>query len=97
MQKRVIIKSLKSDKGRLDSQGNVEVIFKVSSNDTRITLEQELILTKSQDGWTAKMPMDKFPPQETATDSALKLADWMEKMAAAIKDHDFDLIDLNKL
>lgn len=43
------------------------------------------------------MPMDDFPAQTTVTAAAWKLADWMERMAAAIREATFDEINLNNL
>lgn len=93
----IILKSLTSDKGLRDSTGKVEAIFTVGHDNSKATVDQDLILTNSGAGWTAQMPILDFPEQKTATEAAHKLAEWMEKLAAAIRAGNFNEINLNKL
>jgi hypothetical protein len=97
MTTRVAIKSLVSEKGLYFESGKVEVRFVIGHDNGRTTLEQELILTNDGSGWMAQMVMNDFPREKTITASAWKLADWMERMAIAIKDNTFDQINLNGL
>ena len=91
----VFIKSLISERKYRDIRGKVEARYAVVFDNSETTLEQELVLTHDGDGWVASMNMDDFPAQRTVTASAWKLAEWMEKMAKAIKDNTFDGINLN--
>jgi len=68
--------------------------FRMSHNNGTTTLEQELILDRAEKGWTAEMDMSDFSPQLTATRAAHKLADWMERMAIAIRSSEFDKVEL---
>ncbi|MFZ2452624.1 MAG: hypothetical protein WAW36_19115 [Methylovulum miyakonense] len=94
---KIILKSINSEKGFYNSNGNVVAIFSAAHSDGVITVEQDLVLKQIDSKWIAEMPMLDFPPQKTITDAAWKLADWMEKMAAAIKASTFDEINLNNL
>lgn len=71
------------------------VTFNIRHNNSDTTLDQDLILKKSADGWMAYMEMVDFPHQKTITESAHKLAEWFERMAQAIKTHEYDALDLN--
>lgn len=93
----VAIKSLMSDKGLYSANGKVEVRFVIGHNNGTTTVEQELLLINDGSGWMAQMIMDDFPRQKTITAAAWKLADWMERLAIAIKDNTFDQINLNNL
>ena len=95
---RVAIKSLFTDKGLYGSDGKtVTAIFDVGHNNGTTTLKQELILTQVHDGWVASMDMSDIPPSKTITASAWQLAEWMERMAEAIKANTFDQININSL
>jgi hypothetical protein len=94
---KIVLKSLISDRGLYDSTGKVEAVFTVGHDNSTRTVTQDLILTNSDSGWSAQMPMQDFPKQKTTTAAAWKLAEWMEKMALAIKDNTFDSINLNDL
>lgn len=53
-------------------------------------LDQNLVITGNSryGGYTAKMDMDGFPDDfGTEREAALKLAEWMQRMGAAIEDH----------
>ena len=71
------------------------VTFSIKHNNNSTTLDQDLILKKSADGWTAYMEMVDFPPQKTITESAHKLAEWFERMACEIRAHEYDSLNLN--
>lgn len=94
---KVVLKSLTSDRGLYDSTGKVEAVFTVGHDNSTHTVTQDLILTNSGSGWSAQMPMLDFREQKTITAAAYKLADWMEKMAVAIRENTFDSINLNNL
>lgn len=98
MQKKVVLKSVKKDlKGVVPANMGAEVVYNVSHNDLKVTVEQDLILRRDPEGWAAEMPMDGFPKQVSAKDAALKLAEWMEKMAEAIRSGEYENIDLRNL
>ena len=97
MSTRVVLKRLESEKGLYNQDGRVVAVFTVGSDNQKSTLDQDLTLTQTEKGWTAEMPMLDFPPQKTSTAAAWKLAEWMERMAQAIKDREFDQINLNGL
>lgn len=94
----VVIQSMRSSKGLFNvGAGVIEVVYLVGSNNGKSTLTQPLTLHWDNNGWTASMPMHDFPPQKTVTAAAWKLADWMERMAKAIKSRELDQINLNSL
>jgi hypothetical protein len=94
---KVVLKSVASDRGLYDSSSPVKAIFTVGHDNSTHTVTQDIVLTLSDSGWSAEMPMLDFPKQKTITAAAWKLADWMEKMAIAIKANEFDSINLNNL
>ncbi|EMH7336874.1 hypothetical protein [Serratia bockelmannii] len=59
------------------------------SRNTRTVVEQELII--KGEGmlrrYTADMRFDDFPSCGSEREAALKLADWMQRLGAAIEDH----------
>ena len=76
---------------------NISAKFHIRHEGEVLVVEQTLTLKRTHNEWIAEMPMDDFPPQKTATEAAIKLADWMEKMAVAIRGATFDTINLNEL
>jgi len=63
--------------------------YAVEQNNGTTSVEQDLTI-KAVDGlrgckWVASIAMDDFPPQESAHDAAHKLADWLERLASAIR------------
>lgn len=91
----VILKSIATNAAVRNKINKVKAVFLIIHDDGSVTVDHDLILTKTYKGWVAEMPLTNFPPQETVTASAWKLADWFEKMAAALKDNAFDSINLN--
>lgn len=75
----------------------IKATFLIVHDDANRTIDHDLILTKTSKGWIAEMQMTDFPAQETITESAWKLAEWMEKMAIAIKSSTYDSVNLNGL
>lgn len=71
--------------------------FNVAHNNGQTTVDQDLVLRRYGDGWSAEMSMEGFPEQKTATEAAHKLAEWFDRLAATIKRSEFDIIDLNNL
>lgn len=94
---RVVIQSLRSDAGPHSDPDTIEATYLVCSDNGSTTLSQPLTLRWDREGWVATMPMNDLPPQMTSTSAAWKLADWMERMAQAIKGREFDQINLNNL
>lgn len=63
--------------------------YTVEHNNGKTSVEQALII-RSIDGlfepaWVAEIELDGFPPQKTPADAAQKMADWFERLAAAIR------------
>lgn len=63
--------------------------YSVEHNNGETSVEQKMTIT-SQDGlfdpkWTATIEMLDFPLLDTPEQAAHKLADWMERLAAAIR------------
>lgn len=75
----------------------VTAVFNISHNNMKTTLDQDLLLTRTGDGWVARMDMQEFPAQKTITASAWKLAEWFERLATEIKATEFDTLNLNDL
>jgi len=63
--------------------------YMIEQNNGSTSVDQ-LLTISSVDGlfnpkWVAKLALDDFPPQETPKNAALKMADWLERLAAAIR------------
>ena len=97
MSTKTVLKSVVTNAAVREQVSEIKAIFLIAHDDGTVTLDQDLILTKTPKGWTAEMLMENFPPQKTVTASAWKLAEWMEKMAVAIKASEYDSINLNGL
>ena len=98
MSTKVVLKNLDAAKELYDNQNSVTVTFIVGHNNGKTTLTQDLVLTKSIDGWTPSMDvMIGVEPSKTITAAAWKFAECMERMAEAIKDNTFDEININNL
>jgi hypothetical protein len=93
----VFLRSIETNRTVFNAGGAITAKFVVGHDNSSATVDQMLILKRDREGWTAEMPMDGFPPQKTANDAALKLADWMERMAVAIKHGTYDEIYINIL
>lgn len=70
--------------------GNPHIyVYKVEQNNGTTSVDQQLIIKASgssiKAGWSASIVFDDFPAQSSGKDAALKLADWMERLAAAIR------------
>ncbi|AJJ64997.1 putative Gp44 domain protein [Yersinia aldovae 670-83] len=50
-------------------------------------LEQEMVIHGNVHGYTAEAVITEFPHMETEKAAALKLADWLKRMALAIEGH----------
>ncbi|MDA5482879.1 hypothetical protein PGS49_19835 [Yersinia intermedia] len=50
-------------------------------------LEQEMVIHGNVYGYTAEAVITEFPYMETEKAAALKLADWLKRMALAIEGH----------
>lgn len=94
---KVLLKTLTSEKSLFNSDGKIEARFIIGHCNGATTVEQELVLESGGFGWLAQMSMNDFPRQKSVTAAAWKLADWMERMAAAIREHEFDQININSL
>jgi hypothetical protein len=77
--------------------GILMVKFNIAHNNGETTVDQDLILRKTGYGWTADMKMEEFPELKTITAAAWKLAEWLERLGAEIKRHEFDVINLNSI
>ncbi len=67
--------------------------YSVEQNNGKTSVEQTLTI-RSSDGlfepqWIAEITLNDFPPQQTPSDAADKLADWMERLAAAIRSGEY--------
>ena len=65
--------------------GNECAEFQVMHSNGVTTLEQKLYIEKQFGKWTASIAFDDFPEQESGEDAALKLAEWMDRLAKAIR------------
>jgi len=73
-------------------KGVVRIVFKAIHESDETTLSQELVLVKDCGLWTAGIQMDDFPQMPTAGAAVEKLADWLERMALAIRSRDYESI-----
>lgn len=74
--------------------------YLVSHDNGTTTLEQTLVIQKQKQSgspsWISEMQMNDFPAQDTQEDSALKLAEWLERMAKVIRSGNYiELSDSN--
>ena len=72
--------------------------YMVEQNNGKTSVEQRMTIF-SVDGlfdprWCAQIETDDFPAQETPTNAANKLADWLERLASAIRAGDY--IDIER-
>ena len=63
--------------------------YLVEQNNGKTSVEQKMKIS-SVDGlfdprWVASIEFDDFPAQETTTNAVNKLADWLERLAGAIR------------
>ena len=63
--------------------------YLVEQNNGNTRVEQSLIIS-SIDGlfdpkWIAEIKLDDFPPQKSPEEAAKKFADWLERLAGAIR------------
>jgi len=76
---------------------DVKAVFVVMHDNATTTLDQELHLTRTYEGWKAEIKMDDMPHSKTVTAAAWKTAEWLERLAKAIKSGTYDQINLNGL
>ena len=67
--------------------------YLVEQNNGKTSVEQKMKIS-SIDGlfdprWVASIELEDFPAQETTTNAANKLADWLERLAGAIRTGDY--------
>ena len=79
-----------------------EFSYSVEHNNGTTSLEQTLVIQGLDHlfspRWVASIKFDEFPPQQSPELAALKLAEWMERLAAAIRSGKFaEYIDSNFL
>lgn len=65
----------------------------VSHDNGSTTVSQRMVLDQFSRGWKASMDMDDIPEMQSHRLAALKLADWLQRMAAAIKSGDYQEVD----
>jgi len=72
--------------------------YSVEHNNGSTSVEQTLTISASADtfrqGWAATIALDDFPLQDSPHKAADKLADWLERLAAAIRCGEY--LDLKK-
>ena len=92
------------------NKGKVEIVKFSKSKDTQVfeyavehnngsTSVEQVLTISSVDGlrdqtWKAEIKLDDFPPQKTPAEAANKLADWLERLAAAMRKGEY--IDLQR-
>lgn len=66
-----------------------ESTYFVQHKNRRSNLDQLLVISGDlpYDRYVASMEMDGFPKCESEREAALKLAEWMQRMAVAIENH----------
>lgn len=99
---KVLFKSLEVNHGNeldqfMSRRGDVKAAFIVQHNNGKTTLEQDLHLSRTYHGWKAEIKMDGMPHSKTCTAAAWKTAEWLERLAKAIKSSAYDQINLNGL
>lgn len=64
-------------------------VYSVEHNNGQTSVEQKMTITSKEGliepNWSASIELSDFPPQKTPEEAAHKLADWMERLAAAIR------------
>lgn len=76
--------------------GSILVEYSVEHNNGSTSVEQKMMLESfnsygSKPQWKARIAFDSFPIQDTAYDAAHKLADWMDRLADAIRCGNYEL------
>lgn len=73
------------------TKGDDDQVFEYMIAQNNGSTSVERLLTISSVGglydpkWVANLVLDDFPPQETPKNAALKMADWLERLAAAMR------------
>jgi len=93
---RVVLRSVRSNQS-IDGTpaDDLEVEFVVCSDDGNV-LFTALNAKRQRGAWKVEMPQP-YVSGNTITSTAWELANWMERMAEAIKNHTFDDFNLNNL
>lgn len=90
---------MKVNKGKVElvnfarSEESCEFRYSVEQNNGSTSVEQALRIVSS-DGlfaptWIADLTFSDFPPQQTPGAAAIKLADWMDRLASAIRSGEY--------
>ena len=69
-------------------------VYSVEQNNGSTSVEQNLTIAGTEGlrdyNWTASIALDDFPPQPTPEAAALKLADWLERLAGALRTGEYE-------
>lgn len=80
---KVLLKSYKNEKDV------VEYKYSVEQNNGSTSVEQDLVITGKKElfeqKWSAELSLSDFPEQNTPENAALKMAEWLERLAKAIR------------
>jgi len=67
--------------------------YSVVHNNGSTCVEQQLTIRstggQADSAWIAELALDDFPEQETPEDAALKMASWLERLAASIRSGEY--------
>lgn len=77
-----------------DTDGEIEMIFDVAHNNGTTTVSELLTITGHKDKWVASIDIGGTSEQSTPEDAALKIAEWMDRLAKSIRYGEFNKIHI---
>lgn len=67
-------------------------IYLIEHNNGETVLDQAMVIDRvtNNSGWVANIDLGEFPEQGSPRDAALKLADWLKRLSAAIEHGNYE-------
>ena len=96
---RVKVELARFERGKGHESGHI-FEYSVEHDDGKTSVEQMLTI-RSADGlfepnWVASIALDDFPPQSSPQAAAEKLADWLERLSAAVRTGEYQTFSDSK-
>lgn len=97
MSTKVMLKSATSGRRVYNSNMDITFEFIVIHDNKKTKLDQILKIERVENGYRSSLSLEQMPFTDTPQASVTKLTDWLDRLSEALKDHDFDRINLNDL
>ena len=79
------------------SKKMVVIDYYIRHNNGTTTVKQSMRLIKENGKWEAEIGLSGFPGQDTPDRAAMKLAEWLTRLGAAIEQGKYDKVKLEEL